>query len=453
MFFRQIFDVRAAEPLNIFSSGGRKYKSVLKILSIIAMAVMLGIQIYVLLTHKVVLASDSQRYFELATNAVKNGVWYPSSLNIYDTYIFGNGLINLLILSIRLTGSIEAIKFVNIFCIYAILISCIYIIRKIFGDTEIQYWFTVIFCSTGTFWGEVAQARTELIFMAFAFGATALLMTGKIYSCLISGIFFALANWTRPLGVVFLIAGIWLLATQRAKLKQYLCLVLGAVVTVCVIGGIAYFNCGYFAYQATTGGYNLLMGASEGADGTSKFEVFGEGGAGYLSEKQKSEMTFKEKDAFYKSEAMKWIKENPGDYIKLMPKKMLVTLYSEGYSLGTFYNDATAGNGGAFYRGLIDRMTGQSEEKLSSADIIVIWTQAVYMITLVLAFVCVVFLIVKRRAAKLMPFIFTVAGAIGVTMLLVGGPRYHFPILPYIIMAAAILIQSVATIKEHKNEA
>ena len=453
MFFRQIFDVRAAEPLNIFSSGGRKYKSVLKILSIIAMAVMLGIQIYVLLTHKVVLASDSQRYFELATNAVKNGVWYPSSLNIHDTYIFGNGLINLLILSIRLTGSIEAIKFVNIFCIYAILISCIYIIRKIFGDTEIQYWFTVIFCSTGTFWGEVAQARTELIFMAFAFGATALLMTGKIYTCLISGIFFALANWTRPLGVVFLIAGIWLLATQRAKLKQYLYLVLGAVVTVCVIGGIAYFNCGYFAYQATTGGYNLLMGASEGADGTSKFEVFGEGGAGYLSEKQKSEMTFKEKDAFYKSEAMKWIKENPGDYIKLMPKKMLVTLYSEGYSLGTFYNDATAGNGGAFYRGLIDRMTGQSEEKLSSADIIVIWTQAVYMITLVLAFVCVVFLIVKRRAAKLMPFIFTVAGAIGVTMLLVGGPRYHFPILPYIIMAAASLIQSVATIKEHKNEA
>lgn len=453
MFFRQIFDVRAAEPLNIFSSGGRKYKSVLKILSIIAMTAMLGIQIYVLLTHKVVLASDSQRYFELATNAVKNGVWYPSSLNIHDTYIFGNGLINLLILSIRLTGSIEAIKFVNIFCIYAILISCIYIIRKIFGDTEIQYWFTVIFCSTGTFWGEVAQARTELIFMAFAFGATALLMTGKIYTCLISGIFFALANWTRPLGVVFLIAGIWLLATQRAKLKQYLCLVLGAAVTVCVIGGIAYFNCGYFAYQATTGGYNLLMGASEGADGTSKFEVFGEGGAGYLSEKQKSEMTFKEKDAFYKSEAMKWIKENPGDYIKLMPKKMLVTLYSEGYSLGTFYNDATAGNGGAFYRGLIGRMTGQSEEKLSSADIIVIWTQAVYMITLVLAFACVVFLIVKRRAAKLMPFIFTVAGAIGVTMLLVGGPRYHFPILPYIIMAAAILIQSVATIKEHKNEA
>lgn len=41
MFFRQIFDVRAAEPLNIFSSGGRRYKSVLKILSIIAMAVML----------------------------------------------------------------------------------------------------------------------------------------------------------------------------------------------------------------------------------------------------------------------------------------------------------------------------------------------------------------------------------------------------------------------------
>lgn len=453
MFFRQIFDVRVAEPLNIFSSGGRKYKSVLKFLSIVAMAIMLGIQVYVLLTHKVVLASDSQRYFELATLAAKNGVWYPSSLNVHDTYIFGNGLINLMILLIRLTGSIEAIKFVNIFCTFAILISCIYIIRKIFGDTEIQYWFTIVFCATGTFWGEVAQARTELIFMAFAFGATALLMSGKTYTCLISGAFFAFANWTRPLGIVFMIAGIWLLATQRAKLKQYLCLVLSAVITVGVIGGTAYAKCGYFAYQATTGGYNLIMGASEGADGTSKFEVFGEGGAGYLSEEQKSEMTFKEKDAFYKAEAMKWIKENTGEYIKLMPKKMLVTLYSEGYALGTFYNDATAGNGGAFYRGLIGRMTGQSSEKLSAADIIVIWTQGIYMITLALAFACVVFLIVKRRAAKLMPFIFTVAGAIGITMLLVGGPRYHFPILPYLIMAAAIFIQSIATHKEHKNEA
>ncbi len=453
MLFRQIFDVRAAEPMNFFSSGSKKYKSVLKILSIAAMAIMFGIQVYVLLTHKVVLASDSQRYFELATIAAKSGVWYPSSLNVHDTYIFGNGLINLMILLIRFTGSIEAIKFVNIFCTFAILFSCIYIIRKIFGDTEIQYWFTIIFCAMGTFWGEVAQARTELLFMAFAFGATALLMTGKTYTCLISGVLFALANWTRPLGIVFLIAGIWLLATQRAKFRQYLCLVLGAVTMICVIGGTAYAKCGYFAYQATTGGYNLIMGASEGADGTSKFEVFGEGGAGYLSEEQKSEMTFKEKDAFYKSEAMKWIKENPGEYIKLMPKKMLVTLYSEGYSLGTFYNDATAGNGGAFYRGLIGRMTGQSSERLSAADIIVIWTQGVYMITLVLAFACVVFLIVKRRAAKLMPFIFTVAGAIGITILLVGGSRYHFPILPYLIMAAAILIQSIATHKEHKNEA
>lgn len=453
MFFRLIFDVRVAEPLNIFSSGSKKYKSVLKFLSIAFLAIMLGVQIYVLLTHRVVLASDSQRYFELATIAAENGTWYPSSLNVHDTYLFGNGLVNLMILLIKLTGSIEAIKFVNILCVYAVLVSCVYIIRKIFGDTEIQYWFTIIFCATGTFWGEIAQARTELIFMAFAFGATALLMTGKAYACLFSGVLFAIANWTRPLGMVFIIAGAWLLATQRARLKQYLCLALGAVTVVCVIGGAAYAKCGYFAYQATTGGYNLIMGASKEADGTSKFEVFDEGGAGYLSEKQKSEMTFKEKDAFYKSEAMKWIKENPGEYVKLMPKKLLVTLYSEGYSLGTFYNNAMAGNGGVFYRGLINRLIGRSDERLSAADIIVIWTQGVYTATLVLAFACVVFLIVRRRAARLMPFIFTVAGTVGITMLLVGGPRYHFPILPYLIMAAAILIQSIAARKEHENEA
>lgn len=453
MFFRQIFDVSVAGPLNVRSVKSKKYILTLQILSVATLLLMLGMQIYTIRNHYLLLASDSFRYNDLAWNAYNTGNWYPSEINLCDSYIFGNGLVNLFIVLIKLTGSIEIIKYINIVFTYVILFSCVYIIRKIFGKTETEYWFITLYCLFGTFWGEVLQPRTELPFMALAFAALALLMSGKAVACAAAGVLLALANWTRPLGSVFFITGIWLLVNQRAKLKKYLCFVLCAAATVGVIGSAAYIQSGRFVYQATTGGYNLIMGANDLADGTSNYDVFNKKGAsGYLSYDEKTAMTYEEQAGFYKSAALDWIKKNPGKYLALMPKKLFTTLYSEGYSLGTYYDDASKGSGSAFYKELFARLTGQSDEKISSADIIVIWTQGIYMITLAAAFVCVIHLLVRRRIAVLMPFVFAVAGTVGVTMLLVGGPRYHFPVLPLFIMAAAILFQSIScSLSERKN--
>lgn len=453
MFFRQIFDVSVAEPLNVHSVRNKRYILTLQILSVAALLLMLGMQIYTIMTHSLLLASDSLRYNDLAWNAYNAGTWYPSELNLRDSYIFGNGLVNLFIVLIKLTGSIEAIKYINLVFTYVILFACVYIIRKIFGKTETEYWFITLYCLFGTFWGEVLQPRTELMFMALAFTALALLMSGKAVACAVAGVLLALANWTRPLGSVFFITGIWLLINQRAKLKKYLCFVLCAAATVGVIGSVAYAQSGRFVYQATTGGYNLIMGANDLADGTSNYDVFNKAGqSGYLPFDERTAMTYEEQDSLYKSAAFDWIKKNPGKYIALMPKKLFTTLYSEGYSLGTYYDDAAAGSGSAFYKGLFARLTGQSDEKISSADIIVLWTQGIYTVTLFAAFACVIYLIVKRRIAALMPFVFAVAGTIGVTLLLVGGPRYHFPVLPLFIMAAAILFRSIScSLSERKN--
>lgn len=453
MFFRQIFDISVAEPLNVRSVKSKKYRIALQILSVAAMLLMLGMQIYTVRNHYLLLASDSFRYNDLAWNAYKAGTWYPSEINLCDSYIFGNGLVNLFIVLIKLTGSIEIIKYINIVFTYVILFSCVYIIRKILGKTETEYWFITLYCLFGTFWGEVLQPRTELPFMALAFTSLALIMSGKAVACAAAGVLLVLANWTRPLGSVFFVTTIWLLINQRARLKKYLCFVLCAAATVGVIGCAAYIQSGRFVYQATTGGYNLIMGANDLADGTSNYDVFNkEGQAGYLTYDEKTTMTYEEQDSFYKSAAFDWIKKNPGKYLALMPKKLFTTLYSEGYSLGTYYDDVSQGSGSAFYKGLFARLTGQSDEKISSADIIVLWTQGIYMITLVSAFACVIYLIVKRRIATLMPFVFAVAGTVGVTMLLVGGSRYHFPVLPLFIMAAAILFQSVScSISERKS--
>lgn len=121
MFFRQIFDISVAEPLNVRSVKSKKYRIALQILSVAALLLMLGMQIYTIRNHYLLLASDSFRYNDLAWNAYKAGTWYPSEINLCDSYIFGNGLVNLFIVLIKLTGSIEIIKYINIVFTYVIL--------------------------------------------------------------------------------------------------------------------------------------------------------------------------------------------------------------------------------------------------------------------------------------------------------------------------------------------
>lgn len=98
MFFRQIFDVRAARGLDVLNIDSQKYNKVLKIISAICVAVMACIQLFLLFTHISEPTSDAKQYVDLAKNAYENGVWYPSKLNVHDTYLFGNGLVNILIL-------------------------------------------------------------------------------------------------------------------------------------------------------------------------------------------------------------------------------------------------------------------------------------------------------------------------------------------------------------------
>ena len=90
-----------------------------------------------------------------------------------------------------------------------------------------------------------------------------------------------------------------------------------------------------------------------------------------------------------------------------------------------------------------NKVLHKSAEPLSLADIASVYTEAFYLLTLCLGFAAIIILLVKRRAAAFMPFIFTSAGVVGTTMLVVGGPRYHLPMLPILIMAAALTVQCV----------
>lgn len=443
MFFRQIFDVRAARPLDILKTDSRKYTEVLKIISIICVAIMACVQIYLLFTHISQPTSDAKQYIDLAKNAYENGVWYPSELNIHDTYLFGNGLVNILILFLKLTSSITPIYALNFICVYVILFSCVHILKKLIPGSQTVYYFVIIFSLTASFWAEVTFVHTDLLFTAAAFLSFALLYSKKGISFILSGVLLAFAGWVRPLAIVFLIGGVWILINNRSSLKRGAAFVLSFAIAICAVGTLTYISFGHFEFQSTTGSYNLIMGAFDGADGTSEYSVFDEGGSGYIPPEEKAQMTYEEIGDFYKEQALNWIKKNPGKYLALMPKKFFVTMYSDTYACSAFYGEDVKTMGTAFYKGIISKVLHKSSDSLSLADIASIYTEAFYLLTLCLGFTAIIILLVKRRAAAFMPFIFTSAGVVGTTVLVVGGPRYHLPMLPILIMAAALTVQCI----------
>ncbi len=450
MFFRQIFDVRAARGLDVLNIYSQKYNKVLKIISAICVAVMACIQLFLLFTHISEPTSDAKQYVDLAKNAYENGVWYPSKLNIHDTYLFGNGLVNILILFLKLTGSIAPVYALNFISVYVILFSCCYILKKLLPGSQTVYYFIIIFSISASFWAEVTFVHTDLLFTAAAFAAFALLYNKKGINFILSGVLLAFAGWVRPLAIVFFVGGIWVLINNRVPLKRAAAFVLSFVLAVCTIGTLTYISFGRFEYQSTTGSYNLIMGAFDGADGTSEYSVFEEGNSGYIAPEEKAEMTYEEIGGFYKKQAVDWIKKNPGKYLALMPKKFFVTMYSDTYACSAFYGEDVKTMGTAFYKDIINKVLHKSAEPLSLADIASIYTEAFYLLTLCLGFAAIIILLVKRRAAAFMPFIFTSAGVVGTTMLVVGGPRYHLPMLPILIMAAALTVQCIC-VKIHRR--
>lgn len=108
---------------------------------------------FLLFTHISEPTSDAKQYVDLAKNAYENGVWYPSKLNIHDTYLFGNGLVNILILFLKLTGSIAPVYALNFISVYVILFSCCYILKKLLPSSQAVYYFNNYFFAHRFFLG------------------------------------------------------------------------------------------------------------------------------------------------------------------------------------------------------------------------------------------------------------------------------------------------------------
>ena len=399
-------------------------------------ALLLAVQIGLLLRDTGVQFGDAKSYLDLAIYCAQNATWYPNAHNMYDTYVFGNGYVNILAACMRLAPGLPWVALLNLAFMQAIVWLSAGIAWRTARSPRAACLTAVLVCLSAGFWGEVVASRTELCFIALACLSLYLLTFPCPVAALLAGTVLALANWVRPLLVVYLPAMLLFLWLRRASARRMAALLVGVLAVTLAVGASAQRRTGRFIFQAQTMGINMLMGANDDADGSYNNAVFQEGKAGYIDPLQRERMTFYQIDTLYRDEAISWIARNVPSFLALAPAKLFYFLATDTYGGCAFLGRET--DNLAYLLELWDVLLGRGERSLLPGDVVVLYEQAFYMCLLTAYALSVVNSLRRRCLRDTLHLHAIVLGACGVAVLTVGGARYHMPYIPIFCICTAL---------------
>ncbi|MCD7848433.1 MAG: hypothetical protein LUH63_01095 [Parabacteroides sp.] len=381
---------------------------------------------------------DARFYAKYATECIEDGTWYPAPHNLYNPFIFGPGYVNLLIGIHSLFGSFSFVRLLNLLLNIAMVFEVLILARKLFNE-RIGYISSIIYMLIYSNLYIPIAMLTDLPFTFLLLTALLLCTSRRLFPIAAAGVVIGLANWFRPLAIVFLVVIIVHFIVEKRGWRQYAALALPLVLTVFLIGQSAKARTGYFVYQAVSGGYNLAMSSFDDANGLVNFEGFGDpDNYIYLPP---GDYTYMERDSLLKRASVRWILDNPLKYVSQIPFK-LVALYSED----TWTERVKPDMG---FRVVLSKVK-DNKLKVTELIIVLLLKSLVYYLVL-LFFLYYVWmnrrdLLQQRNVYLLIPVLGT-----AVTLLFVITSRYHYPYLFAITIYAAAGFDTLIQNKLRKN--
>ena len=363
--------------------------------------------------------SDAKTYQNLAFQCYNNHIWYPSINHInIDSYIFNPGYVNWLLLQLRIFKTLNIIPITNILLNCILLYSIFNITKKLTNQTT-AYYTIVLFCLMYSNITISAATMSDLPFACLIYLSLMLSIKNSKY-IILAGILMALANYVRPLIILFIIPLIIYMIVNHYKFKHYCIYFCSMVITLLIIASFNYKLNGNFIISSSTGGVNLIMGANDDMTGTYCDTVFEKGKIGYIN--PLDNLNVFEKDQFWKSQALSWIKENIGKYIIYAPAK-LIRLWG-----GDDYQDLALKDSNIHNKpNLMIRLT-----KL-------VYKSFIYYLALTL-FILYLLKFKNQLWSNKGLYLIPIILVSGMHMLLYGGMRYHYPFIPIIIMYASMYL-------------
>ena len=373
------------------------------------------IQLVILFTLGYTPYPDSEGYCFFANDAVLHAEPYPVStiLNQYD-FLWNIGAINSVALSLYLFHS-----YIPLLVLYSLMKGLtawfFYCVTRKVTNQHIAFIALILYIIYPANYGEGTSLLSELPFMFF-------MMMGLYFALVrnwfvLGGMMLAIANWYRPMAIVFLLA---LIIYYLLKWQKSVRLLIGYLTVIIILGSISYHRTGLFLYQAKSGWMALTDYSTSHSPES-------------MQVRERTDWNVAQKDSAWRSLFFDWLKDHPMEYISQMPRKLANTYVSDNVNMCTF-------------------IPGKAEkeymyEEVSLGKIIQCFPHfsAIQWLTLLNLFIYYVFL--SMAFASLFYFnkdycLLAVSVIVLGTLLLLfaghGEARFHIPFMPFIIILSAV---------------
>ncbi|GBU22061.1 hypothetical protein R80B4_01964 [Fibrobacteres bacterium R8-0-B4] len=292
----------------------------------------------------------------------------------------------------------------------------------------------------------VLGANTEVPFLFLCLSALCLVFSNNWKYVVPAAVMFALANWIRPLAIIFILSSAVYFAITKTKVYNYIALIIPYISIIFIIGTVTEKKIGYFVYQSTTMGYNLLV-SSHDNDANGNFYYFGKpfGENRVDSIENSGSVTFVEKDSIWRARALAWMKEHPDKVAAMFFAKISILYLNDHWS------------GMSHFSTPIDTASiKRGDASLSSVVIRKILKGVLLSAPYYLALLFFLYALYTNRKDILTVksvFLLIIILGTGATCIIVALPRYHYTFMFSIIIYAAWGIDTLAnrlTVKKSK---
>jgi hypothetical protein len=360
---------------------------------------------------------DSDGYILLAEDCINNNDLYPVASKINDyPFLWNIGAINITIVSLKLFRSIIPLLVLYAF-MKGITAWLFYKITEKISNTKVAFLALIIYILYPANYGECTSLLSELPFMFFIMLGMYLSIVRK--HSLMGGMVLAIANWFRPMGIIFLVA---MMVFFLFKWKKSLKLLIGYIAMIVIIGSATMYRTGLFLYQAKTGWMALMDYSSNHA--TESMQV-----------RDHTEWNVIQKDSVWNALFIDWLKEHPKEYVAQMPTKLVNTYVSDNVNMCTFIPDKADKE--YMYEEVSIQTLIISFPKLSAVQWLTVLNLIIYFSIIICAF-CSIFY--YNRTHYLLPTGIIVLGTLLLLFFGHGEARFHTPFMPFFIILSAMFI-------------
>lgn len=418
------------------------FKKNCKQVAILSVALCLVIQLILIFAYyDAEQLSDYGVYVGLATNCYQRGCWYPNVANIHDSYIFAPGLVNYFILQLKVFGTLKFNMFFNLLMNIGIFyfiyrISCSFFNERTACLSVIGY---ALLYST---WWIIIPAGTEVPFLFLALLGLWLVVRYKNMGLfLLAGVVFALANWIRPLVLIFILTAFVVMYLRKIKCLNYITLLAGFVFVLSMIGLLSQHSSGNVILQSTTSGINLAYTANDKAYGGVASSLCSDT-TNLCYIENSDQYTYAQKDSLWKNRAIGWIMDNKAKYVKLYLIKIP----------GLFAEDTWPDRAVLPGAGFVDKFAhGEISKSEFVGRVLLLLSKSI--IFYAICILCLIGLWINRKdiwsykGIILIPLLLGVA----ITCIFAVSPRYHYPFFFSILIWGAYALDTLLNKKGGKR--